>query len=273
MTGRKPRALRYYLYVSDTKLDMLFEQIDPGQRRKISAEVKVDLKLASVTLRSIEHPAPARAAKLRVVERYIERNHRVGSVGVAGAEYVRGSMPMRWGRIPSPRSLEGPPGLRLPMVFFKGEMGDQVVMLAGSRHHLLGEYASVGSAAITSGSDLSAIVSTVANQVHTFGTAEHQPLGHRVNRPYPGGGPNSWLELIDRTFEGLNAEQHLEFLAVPLLQGPMLRAESLPLGLLRYGDYFPEGEHPLRSRWVPGRYRALLATPLYVALASPPGSV
>ena len=46
------RPLRYYLYISDSKLDMLFEQMnDHGVLKRISAEVKVDLKLVSMTLR------------------------------------------------------------------------------------------------------------------------------------------------------------------------------------------------------------------------------
>jgi len=53
---RRRPPLRYYLYVSNTKLDMLFEQIDPALRRRISAEAKVDLKLASLTLRRADTP-------------------------------------------------------------------------------------------------------------------------------------------------------------------------------------------------------------------------
>ncbi|WP_035700912.1 DUF7019 family protein, partial [Glycomyces tenuis] len=62
MFRRKRPALRYYLYISDTKLDMLFDQIDPRQRRRLSAEVDVDLKLAGLRLRGADNAAPARTA-------------------------------------------------------------------------------------------------------------------------------------------------------------------------------------------------------------------
>jgi hypothetical protein len=48
--------LRYYIYVSDYKLDMLYEQISPAQRRRISGELDIDLKLAGLTLRGSEQP-------------------------------------------------------------------------------------------------------------------------------------------------------------------------------------------------------------------------
>jgi len=267
--GRAPSSVRYYLYISDAKLDMLFEQIEHRQRRRISAEVKVDLKLASLTLRSVEDPAPARAAKLRIVERFIERHHQVGAVGQPDVEYVRGSMLMRWGHIPMRRPA-APPEINPSLVFFKGEAEGQVVMLAGSRHHMLGESPTLTRVATASGSDLAAVISAVATQVRTFGTSEYQPMEPQIDvRPRLNGRTSTWLELIDHSFEGLNAEQRLEFLAVPLLQGPLVRTGQFPQRMGRYADFFPEGENPLQHRWAPGPYQAMLATPLYVALAPP----
>ena len=53
-------TLHYYLYISDSKLDMLYEQIDQKSARRISAELKVDLKLASLTIREASAPDPTR---------------------------------------------------------------------------------------------------------------------------------------------------------------------------------------------------------------------
>jgi hypothetical protein len=75
--GKGP--IRHYIYISDSKLDMYFEQIDRGVLKRISAEVKVDLKVASVTLRSADNPSSTRAAKLQIVERYIETHNHVGT--------------------------------------------------------------------------------------------------------------------------------------------------------------------------------------------------
>ncbi|MCI0689871.1 MAG: hypothetical protein L0Y54_21920 [Sporichthyaceae bacterium] len=55
--------MKYYLYVSDRKVDMLFDQIPRRLRRRLAAEAKVDLKVASVTLTSA-HDDHTRYSKL-----------------------------------------------------------------------------------------------------------------------------------------------------------------------------------------------------------------
>ena len=75
------------VHISDAKLDMLFEQIDPDLRRHLSAEAKVDLKIASLTLRQAERSQAARIAKLRMIEQYIDANHDVGTISSPGQQY------------------------------------------------------------------------------------------------------------------------------------------------------------------------------------------
>src|SRR5215467_14393211 len=94
--SREALPLRYYLYVSDSKLDMLFEQIDQGSRKRISATLKIDLKVASLTLTGAEDPGPTRTAKLRMVEQFIETHQHVGTIQEPGKEYFRGQMLMTW---------------------------------------------------------------------------------------------------------------------------------------------------------------------------------
>lgn len=129
---RQVSPLRYYLYVSDAKLDMLFEQIDRRLLKHISMELKVDLKLASVTLRKAEDPAPARMAKLRVVERFIDDHQDVGTCENPGREYFRGQLNMQWGWLARPTSHAS------SIVFFRGEEGPLLVFLAGSSRHVIG---------------------------------------------------------------------------------------------------------------------------------------
>jgi hypothetical protein len=128
------QPLRYYLYISDAKLDMLFEQIDESILKRISAEVKIDFKLASLTLRQTDQPAPVRTAKLRVVERFIAQHHHVGTIQEPGHEYFRGQMDMQWGWLAGYAWNETP-----PIVIFRGRESSQFVALAGSRRHVLGE--------------------------------------------------------------------------------------------------------------------------------------
>jgi hypothetical protein len=131
---RHQDGLRYYLYVSDAKLDMLFDQIDDQLRKKISVELKIDLKLASLTLSNADSPEPARMAKLRLVEEYITRNHTVGTIENSSQEWFRGCMDMQWGWLEPFGNDEA-----APVVFFKGQEDPHLVMLAGSSRHVIGE--------------------------------------------------------------------------------------------------------------------------------------
>jgi hypothetical protein len=122
-------SLRYYLYISDSKLDMLFEQIDQRALKKLSAELKIDLKVASLTLREADSPAPTRIAKLRIVERFIRAHHNVGTIHEPGGEYFSGQLNMRWAHIAG------------GLVCFKGTDPESStgIILAGSIYHVLDE--------------------------------------------------------------------------------------------------------------------------------------
>jgi hypothetical protein len=90
-------AVRYYIYVSDSKLDMLSEQIPPPLRQRVAAELKVDVKVFSLSLRQTQS-SETRTAKLRLIEAYIDENDLAGTVDEPKA-YFRGSLEMRWAPI------------------------------------------------------------------------------------------------------------------------------------------------------------------------------
>jgi hypothetical protein len=118
--------VRDYLYISDSKVDMLFDQIPRPLAQRISAELKFDLKLISVSLRDARGER-TRYAKLAVVEAYIRRHLPVGSVDDP-TPYVGGTLSMRW----------GPYGDGHKMVVFAGASERTVVGLGGSFVHVLG---------------------------------------------------------------------------------------------------------------------------------------
>jgi hypothetical protein len=62
MFRRRKPPLRYFLYVSDAKLDMLFEQIDPALRRRVGAEAKTVSHLGFFVSRLRQVTAAARVA-------------------------------------------------------------------------------------------------------------------------------------------------------------------------------------------------------------------
>jgi hypothetical protein len=254
---KKP-PLRHFIYISDTKLDMLFEQIDPALRRRISAEVKVDLKLASLTLRQTDSQPAARIAKLRMVERYIDTHHQVGTIPAPGHEYFRGSMPMQWGWLTHGYDFDNnPPRLGLDTVFFRGHQASQVVVLAGSRRHVLGEQPAAEDSRLSAHSATPNIFAVIGEHI-----SRNPQLGEywRELRELPApAGSEDGMAAHDPPEVGLREAaqlklrgpvQHLEFLALPLVQG-----EEVELDI----DGWP-GLHVRET------VHAVLATPLYVAM-------
>lgn len=74
--------LTYYTYVSDSKIDMLFQQVPERFLRRATAELRLDIKLISISLKR-EPSEYNRYNRLRIVLDYI---HREGSPG-ALADY------------------------------------------------------------------------------------------------------------------------------------------------------------------------------------------
>jgi hypothetical protein len=119
-----PQGPRYYLYVSDTKLDMLAEQIPRGLLSGLAAELQIDLKVVGVSLR--EKPSEqTRYSKLAVVEAYLHQHGSVGSVDDPAA-YFGGTLPLRWGTIAD------------NVVYFTGDGKRTVLGLTGSLRHVIG---------------------------------------------------------------------------------------------------------------------------------------
>jgi hypothetical protein len=120
--------VRYYLYVSDAKLEMLYAQMPARLRDKIATELKVDLKVIGATVSTKDRPE-TRYSKLDLVREYLTTHTQIGSVSNPES-YFAGTVSMQWGLITGPASGR--------IVYFGGEEGNVVLGLAGSRHHVVG---------------------------------------------------------------------------------------------------------------------------------------
>ncbi|HVV10539.1 DUF7019 family protein [Amycolatopsis sp.] len=118
-------SFRYYLYISDSKLDMLLPQIDPGFDGKRRSELGLKLPVLSFK-ETADHAVHDRTARLERVVRHLHDHGDLGSVEEPG-QFFWGMLPMQWGRFPDAESL----------VFAGGRSGDTVVGLGGSGRHLL----------------------------------------------------------------------------------------------------------------------------------------
>jgi hypothetical protein len=119
--------MKYYTYISDSKLEMLYRQIPPKITARIAAEFKLDLRVIAVSLRH-DPSEENRYGKLRIVESYVDRNFQVGKVADP-TPWFRGSMTLR-SSIYRNRLLLST-GLHL---------GVRVILIGSSRHLLGGQY-------------------------------------------------------------------------------------------------------------------------------------
>lgn len=116
--------LKYYLYISDAKVDMLFPQIPRGFLDGLAGELKLNVGILNASLKQDSLPEN-RYSKLEVVKRYIERNMEIGDID-SPREYFYGSGYVRWGKIDP------------DLVYFMGKTEKTIFGLGGSLHHITG---------------------------------------------------------------------------------------------------------------------------------------
>jgi hypothetical protein len=121
--------VKYYVYLSATKVNMLYPQIPPAFLRGAEAELKINLGVIST---SVKGRGPETATELPVqvaaVQSYLRNENAVGSIDNP-KQWIEGRMPMRWGRVSEYAS---------DIAFFGGTSGSKAVALIGSTDSLIG---------------------------------------------------------------------------------------------------------------------------------------
>jgi Family of unknown function (DUF7019) len=131
-------SLRFYQYVSTSKVEQLFEQVPSKRLGKIAKKLTIDLKLLKAEFGSGDGDEARQSlyAKLRVVERFLRDADAV--VGVdevnsdGGPMFFASRMPLRWGRLGSMG------GDRSGVVYFSGRTPETFLGMGGSERHLIG---------------------------------------------------------------------------------------------------------------------------------------
>jgi hypothetical protein len=223
-------SMKYYVYISDTKVDMLYSQIPQNILRKIAAELNINLGIFSLSVKGKENEEKTRYEKLKLVVNYIENNMDVGTVDQPKA-YFKGSLPMQWRRL-----VEG-------LVYFAGRTSETILGLAGSMRHVIGNLGAESRTSVGH-SGLPSIMEVLREK---FGLPLDEQ-GH-VDSHVSGDDLQETLATVAISTTGLSgSQQHLEFLAKRLVEG------SLSLDPFFILDT-EENQH------------VVLGTPLYVAMA------
>jgi len=118
--------MKFYTYISDTKVDMLYAQIPISVRNKVATELKIDLQVLSTTFKQ-DSAETTRFSKLKVVTEYVEKHEKVGTID-SPSFFFRGVLPMRWGKL-----------FDTDAVYFGGITKKTVLGLSGSGKHVIGE--------------------------------------------------------------------------------------------------------------------------------------
>lgn len=235
-------GVRYYVYASDAKIDMLYSQIPPKLLNQFVGELKLDIKLLAVSLRHRETDETL-FSKLKVVERYLYKHEEVGST-VSPTKWFFDQIPLHSGMFAN------------QMVFFSGLQDGIQLVLIGSPHHMIGQGPSPEQFRI-SGSSLGSLAKMLHGEEVADG--ERQSVGKPYSYTYKQ--PERDVTLLQEVFEWtwdirrFGFPERTEFLARRLLD---FRTDSS--FLTRLDSYM---ESPARVDHAVER--VVIATPLYIA--------
>src|SRR5260370_39193076 len=90
--------MKYYTYISDAKVDMLFPQVPHDIKKKVATEFGIDLKFLSAKRKAEAEPEENRITRLEVVAEFIRKSGNVGTVDEP-KEYVSDTLQLRTARI------------------------------------------------------------------------------------------------------------------------------------------------------------------------------
>lgn len=117
--------MKYYIYISDAKVDMLFPQVPHEIKKKVATEFGIDLKVL-VAKRKVESESEDnRISRLEAVLSFIGKYGNVGSVDEPD-EYFEDTMPMRF------------LSLGDSLIYLSGHTERTLLGLGGSGKHIIG---------------------------------------------------------------------------------------------------------------------------------------
>ena len=117
--------VKNYVYISDTKVDLFYEQIASSDKQKLSYEYGVDLKIVKALVKTEKEKNLTRIDKLNRVIQFLNGSNKLGRMPNP-LEYVAGTMDLKWGSLGD------------EAVAFMGRASRNFIFLAGSLNHVVG---------------------------------------------------------------------------------------------------------------------------------------
>ena len=122
--------MKYYVYISESKIDMLHSQISQTTAVAKEASLGFDWKFLKGEIKTARGVPENKLTKLNDVVARLEKDSAVGSLDDA-KPYIRGALRMKWASIGIIREFS-------PVTFWGYADSNSVLGLAGSAHHLVG---------------------------------------------------------------------------------------------------------------------------------------
>ena len=128
-TRHDPATPRYYIYLSKTKVEMLYPQIPHRLAGSLEAEVKANIGVVQATIRGAAPPdTPDLYLHAAAVARYLEKHDKVGTID-RPERYIKDVATLRYGIIYEYAS---------DIAFFGATIGSTKLGLIGSSESMVG---------------------------------------------------------------------------------------------------------------------------------------
>jgi hypothetical protein len=207
---RQGELMKYYEYISDSKVDMLLPQVPLAAKQKISKELGVDFKIFSGKLKIETSTLEDRVARLRAVSSFIAADQKVGTINSPGA-WIADTATVGAGYFADDTKLVG----------FAGKSDGTYFLLAGSSAHTIG--ADPKDASIGKGFSfmprMAGYLKDALKQVEDYGVDENDDYvkmylgadGSDTKQGY-------WMKIIEKSWHDLSGvTMRIEFIAKRLL--------------------------------------------------------
>jgi len=121
--------LKYYVYISEAKVSMLYPQIPPAFLSAAEAELKVNLGVVSGGLKS-QSPEHSKelASQVGTLAAYLRKHEKIGTLDEPQA-WFQATADLHWGVVTEYVSN---------IAFFGGRVGDRTLALLGSSESIVG---------------------------------------------------------------------------------------------------------------------------------------
>lgn len=196
--------MRYYLYVSDAKVEMLFPQVHEATQQKVAAKFGFDIKLFSASVETQQDTFNSRIARLHAVEEHLRSREEVGTPRDE-TSWIGGTLDAKFLDIGN------------GAILFVSHDADAFIGLGGSSHHLIGN--SPPEKVSIPYSFLPSLIQQLTLLADTSRDYWHYPESD-VQRLAASGvsqGFDAWISVIDSAWSSRVEVQRIDFLAKRLV--------------------------------------------------------